>query len=235
MTTQRLLERGGPGRGRLGRHIEHDPRSRAFAFPTGCLPLALSTRRPATVRWRRRAPILNQGQLGSCVGNAVAGVIATDSAGRLGDFDVTEALAVSLYELATQLDDIAGAFPPDDTGSTGLGGMKAAEAMHYIASYQHAFSWRQVVAALQTGPAITGITWRAGCDEPDANGMIHWIGEDRGGHELVLSGIDLQRRVVVLDNSWGRDWGLAGSCEMPIEDYRAALADRGDVTIPVFA
>jgi hypothetical protein len=54
--------------GRLGRHVRHDPRSRAYQVRPRA-PLAKS------VSWERQTPILDQGDLGSCTGNAACGVL----------------------------------------------------------------------------------------------------------------------------------------------------------------
>lgn len=56
---------------RLGRRVEHDSRSRAFAFPTTDLPLV-------SARHTRRIPVTDQGSLGSCTGHAGIGCMGTD-------------------------------------------------------------------------------------------------------------------------------------------------------------
>src|SRR5262245_14501855 len=50
---------------RLGRHVRHDPRSWNFAFGA-----VADTSRLASVRHESQIPTLDQGQLGSCTGNA---------------------------------------------------------------------------------------------------------------------------------------------------------------------
>lgn len=229
--TEFIPEREVHGR-RLGRHIEHDPRSRAFPVPTGCRPMAIA---PKTITWTRRAPIFDQGQTGSCVGNAMAGAICTDSAARKGNATAGEGLAVEIYSRATLLDDIPGSYPPDDTGSSGLAGAKAAQQLGFLSGYRHAFSWKQVVAALASGPAITGISWLEQMDYPDPTGLVAYKGEVRGGHEIEIVGIDIPKNRVWFANSWSASWGLAGYFAMTISDYRKALADGGDVTVPVWA
>ncbi|MEV5953720.1 hypothetical protein AB0M11_08075, partial [Streptomyces sp. NPDC051987] len=58
--------------GRLGRHIEHDPRSRAYALSEDLLP-STYTSAVHTVR----IPVLDQGSLGSCTGNAAEAFAGT--------------------------------------------------------------------------------------------------------------------------------------------------------------
>ena len=97
------------GAGRLGRHVEHDPQSRAFSAGTAAIK---------TVTYQRHGSAFDQGDLGSCTGNAMAGVLMTDPFWVRGR-NLTEADAVALYKAATKLDDIPGKSPPDDTGSSG--------------------------------------------------------------------------------------------------------------------
>ncbi|MFD1274828.1 hypothetical protein ACFQ51_34645 [Streptomyces kaempferi] len=146
----------------LGRHVHHDPRSLDYAH--GVLP----TSAIKTVDWTRRVPHFDQGQLGSCTGNAATGLLGTDSATRSGFTSVTldgnvlpvdEDLAVKVYSLATQLDEFDGAYPPTDTGSSGLGAAKALVKLGLAARYTHAFSLDALKSALQTGPVMVGTTW----------------------------------------------------------------------------
>lgn len=56
---------------RLGRHIHHDERSKAYAYPTAGLTLT-------SAKHARRIPVLDQGSVGSCTGNAGVGCLGTD-------------------------------------------------------------------------------------------------------------------------------------------------------------
>src|SRR3974390_862685 len=108
----------------LGRHIEHDERSKRF-------PVARLAKGPKSATYQRHCPPFDQGALGSCTGNAMAGVLMTEpfwTTGRL----LTESDAVRLYSEATHLDNIRGNYPPDDTGSSGLAVAKAAKKEGWI-------------------------------------------------------------------------------------------------------
>ncbi|MGW3135886.1 hypothetical protein [Streptomyces sp. NPDC001139] len=223
---------------RLGRHVEHDPRSLAFAH--GVLPQ--SAVKP--VAWTRRAPVFDQGQLGSCTGNAAAGLIGTDSNVRRGltgvktsqgPYDVDENLAVAIYKLATTLDNVPGTYPPDDTGSSGLGAAKALKKLGLAVGYTHAFSLDSLKSALQTGPAMLGIVWLNSMfdPKPDATLTVDRKSGVAGGHEIVCAGWD--GAYFRLDNSWGAGWGDGGSCHVYEDDLRWLLSQDGDVTVPQFA
>lgn len=203
---------------RLGRHVLHDPRSRNY-------PAEMATK-IVTVRHQRNVPIFDQGSLGSCTGNAAVGSVSTDPFARKG----TPEEAVEIYAAATHLDQVYGTYPPDDTGSSGLAVMKAMKTRGWISSYAHSFGLEHTLLALVLRPGITGITWRDGCDHPDSHGVVQYIGNSRGGHEVELIGIDADARLVWFANSWGDGWGLEGYFAMSFDDYGKALADDGDAT-----
>lgn len=230
-----------PARPALGRHVEHDPRSLAYAH--GVLPKTAIK----SVDWTRRAPIFNQGQLGSCTGNAAAGLLCTDSATRTGLttvaltgdptlWPVDEELAVEVYKLATTLDNITGSYPPDDTGSSGIGAAKALKKLGLATGYTHAFSLDALKSALQTGPVMVGTVWLDSMFEPTAAGNITVArdGGVAGGHEYVISAYDAGARQFRIDNSWGDGWGVRGSAWITEADMQWLLSQQGDVTVPVW-
>ncbi|MFB7244661.1 hypothetical protein ACFCYX_19635 [Streptomyces populi] len=224
----------------LGRRVEHDPRSLAFAH--GVLPASAIK----SVDWTRRAPIFDQGNLGSCTGNAATGLLATDSAARTGLTSVTidgsvlpidEDLAVRVYSLATQLDEFDGAYPPTDTGSSGLGAAKALKKLGLASSYTHAFSLTALKSALQTGPVMVGTVWLNSMFAPTTVGTltVDRNSDAAGGHEYVISAYDAGSGQFRIDNSWGENWGVRGSAWIEAADLQWLLSQQGDVTVPAWA
>lgn len=226
---------------RLGRHVQHDPRSLAYAH--GVLPESAIQ----SVDWTRRAPIFDQGNLGSCTGNAAAGLVGTDCSARTGltsveisgnILPVDEKLAVQVYSLATQLDDIQGTYPPDDTGSSGLGAAKALVKLGLATKYTHAFSLSALKSALQAGPVMLGTVWLNSMFDVDAK-TGHVIVDRNsgvaGGHEYVISAYDATGGAFRIDNSWGDSWGANGSAWFAQADVQWLLSQEGDVTVPAWA
>lgn len=209
--------------GKLGRNVEHDPRSRAYGITAAAVPLR-------SVTHRRYGGIFDQGSLGSCVGNACAGALNTVPLHATGR-TLKEADAVALYELATTLDDAPGSYPPDDIGSSGLAGAKAAQQRGLISSYQHAFGIDEALQALMAGPVITGTDWHESFDHPDARGLVAISGQVRGGHEFEVLGYDDTRKEVIAANSWGTSYGLRGRFRFAVATWAELLAAQGDVTI----
>lgn len=226
-----------PSAGRLGRHIRHDPRSLAYRYP------ARSTGTLTSVRHQRYIPVLDQGNLGSCTGNAALGAVGTAAlfealAGHsqqpsATDAAVDEQQAVKLYSAATKLDDYPGGYPPTDTGSDGLSVAKAAQRAGLISGYQHATSLESALAALADGPVIAGINWYDSFDQPTSDGFIAITDHAsvRGGHEICLDGLDVEKRVIWFTNSWSTAWGFSGRAYMTWNDFGRLLDEKGDVTV----
>lgn len=211
---------------RLGRHLNHDPRS--LAFRVG------QTATPKSVTWERRIPILDQGDLGSCTGNATVGVLGTEpffstlNAQEKGTLN--EDLAVSIYGQATTLDSYPGQYPPDDTGSDGLSIAKAVKLRGLISGYQHILSIGEAHAAIQNGPFIVGTLWTNDMFKPDARGVVTPSGKPAGGHEYECNGYDLDHDEWLFCNSWNTSWGVDGTFRMSTKSLQYLLSQQGDAT-----
>jgi hypothetical protein len=185
--------------------------------------------------------VLDQGDLGSCTGNAALGAVGTamlfealaDNPGCPSETDAAadEEQAVSLYSAATKLDDVRGTYPPDDTGSSGLAVAKAAQKVGLISGYKHATSLEAALTALAAQPVITGVNWYEGMDSPDSSGLVRVTGQVRGGHEFVLDQLDVENRLVWFTNSWSKSWGHDGTAALSWDDLGRLLDEDGDVTV----
>lgn len=211
-----------------GRRVEHDPRSRSYAYQ----PRYAAS---ASVMWTHHAPILDQGWLGSCVGNAMAQCLNTTvfSHHRPRRRYLTETDAVALYSAATTLDDYPGTYPPEDTGSSGLAVAKAAAARGYITRYDHCFGLDHMIQALQSQPVIVGTVWTQDMMSTDSRGFVHPTGKTVGGHEYLCLGVNLRDKYLTFLNSWSDQWGRQGRFRVRFDDFTRLLADDGDVTVPI--
>lgn len=216
----------------LGRHVHHDPRSRDYPAATGPVQ---------DVMWHHRATILNQGQLGSCTGNAMAQCLGTDPLWHKG-VRTSEKKAQDIYSLGTKLDDIPGQWPPTDTGCSGLGVGKAAKTLGYISKYTHAFGIEHAKAAIAVSPFLSGTEWLKSMFQVDANGFVTVDGDVEGGHEYEAAGYSLKKRAFAFINSWGVRWGVAipelgikggGGFWIAESDYNDLLNAQGDILVPV--
>jgi hypothetical protein len=210
---------------RLGRQINHDPRSRAYRYRR--VPTALQS-----VTHLPSIPCLDQGDVGSCVANTGTELLATDAFAAVTHIPtLDEAYAQALYHDCTAADDYPGTWPPTDTGSDGTTLGAVLKTRGLASGYQHAMDPASFLDALQTCAVPIGITWKSGCDNPSSTGLIRWTGSVRGGHELLACGYDADRQWVMLQNHWGSSWGVGGRCWISVADLTAALANDGDATI----
>jgi hypothetical protein len=217
----------GPG---LGRNIEHDDRSRAHdADPRTVIRVRIE---PKT--WPRYSPILDQGAVGSCTGNAMAAWLACAPHASRDNLEnpCDQALALRLYSLATRLDVWPGEFPPDDTGSSGNAVAKAARRLGLIRGWGWCFTTDSLIRRLMVGPVIVGVPWYSGMYSPDERGEVFPSGEPVGGHEFLIRGW-LGASGFLCDNSWGSAWGpLDGSFRLSRSSWDFLRRNRADVTVP---
>lgn len=246
MTVMRF--RYNPTDPRLGRHVLHDARSAFYAH--GVMPRSAVK----SVEWTRHIPILDQGQLGSCVPNNAPEFLGTDALGYTGVTSVTvatadikgeftagsvwnldEDFALRMYRLVTRLDSYPGAWEPDDTGSDGLALAKALKMLGFADKYTHAFSYRALVSALQSGPVTLGLEWENSMfrTQPDGRITIDYASGVAGGHQVFARKFDAENDRVWIDNSWGADgFGLDGRGWFQGSELAVHLKRAGDVTVP---
>lgn len=210
---------------KLGRIVNHDPRSKMFAFNTADIKIT-------NITHQRMIPVLDQGQIGACTGNAGIGSINTEPCGvsSFPVFSADEAGALKLYSEAEKLDGGAG-YPPEDQGSSGLSIAKVLLKAGVISAYQHTFTLNDALKALMQYPIITGTNWHEDMFTPDADGRVHPTGAIEGGHEYEAFKVDADLGHIWFYNSWGTDWGVNGTFYMTWEDYANLLKENGDVTV----
>jgi hypothetical protein len=214
---------------RLGRLVAHDSRSKAYALPVGKIE---------TARHARHVPVFNQGQIGSCTTNAGLGALGTgiflSTALKLvmreNKIGFDDKSALELYTRVTKIDEFQGAYPPDDTGSSGNAVGKLFKQLGLIAGWQHALSLEAALTELSQRPVITGVPWYAGFDKPNPNGYLVKSGRVKGGHEFVVDEINVGNEWVGCTNSWGTEYGTGGRFKMSFKLWESLLKERGDVT-----
>lgn len=220
---------------RLGRNLWLDARSLSYMVENDAASMG---QRLTNQYWERLVPILDQGSLGSCTGNAGVGALGSkpyyDQVGRTtfgtaDDATELEQFAVKLYSDATRVDPYPGAYPPTDTGSSGLAICKVLMSRGAIRGYNWARTATGFLQLLQRGPVLQGMPWYNAFFDPDRNGFIdssrswRWSGL-AGGHEIEavaveISTSDLYSSIITYANSWGTGWGDAGYFRMRLRTY----------------
>jgi hypothetical protein len=224
---------------RLGRHEELDAKS---------VPYFVRAMDPDKIKpssFEVPIGILDQGNLGSCVGNATTyhlsnlfkddlswcTLVLKGKRYRITAGGDNQPFAVASYHFATTKDGFRGVYPPDDTGSSGIGSGRAMKAQGLIEGYDWATSLLGVATLLQRGGVLIGMPWYDSMFDPDRLGFI----DNRpdlfrpeylaGGHELYLAGLETwypqtpEKSVAWGYQSWGGSWGDAGRFRMRLSTW----------------
>ena len=172
-----------------------------------------------TKHWDDHIPALNQGNVGSCVGNGFAHEIASDP---LPVPNVDEEFALKLYKLAQTLD----GYPLPHDGSSVLAGAKASAQLNYIKEYRWATTLKEVAQALSyLGPVVIGVNWYDDMEDIDLGGYIYPTGAIAGKHCVCLTGITVSNSAFVVrgKNSWGQVWGYNGHFKLHSDDLEKLI------------
>lgn len=247
----------------LGRTLEHDPLSRNFVHPVR------RAVRKKNVTHTLAAPHLNQDDIGSCEGDTAAEFFNCAKAIRnrqafwrgrglppTKGFNTRQYLkqinALDLYSLATTKDNdgIPGEYPPEDTGTSGVGIAKAMQERGGIERYNWTFTFNDFLAALQTQPIMLGTNWYDSMFEYDSNGFViepNFKAEPVGGHAFLAFAqrwnykdhplaIGCTNHWVWDDNSpWGVRISSHDGCFWIAGDWSEQLLihEQGDSLVPV--
>lgn len=226
---------------RLGRHVEHDQRSRMFA----AAPRELAPERKDAF-WRSTTGPINQGKIGSCTCSSLVQWLNSDFAasirialfGRADEY-FTQDDALRLYALATRkYDHIPGFYPEEDTGSTGNAAAKAARYLGWLKAWGWTFSFRSLQAMVEKTPVTVGTIWTN--TMYNANNGLVTVGSlaesnIAGGHQYLNCGISWKDEMMLYRQSWGDDVdGLkpGGYFAMSFKDAQSLQEADGDVTVP---
>jgi hypothetical protein len=226
---------------RLGEHLFLDGRSVPFAVEKDPAAMAAT---PRSVDWGVHLPILDQGKVGSCVGNTATEALGADPVWEtLPDsvkVDLDQDYAYRLYSDATRIDGYLGVFtyPPaggQDTGTWGIAACKVAKKRGLISGYRWALSMSGLLRLLQDGPVLWGTAWHRQMFHPDHNGFVKPKGPIDGGHEVLIRAADVKNAdsdfagtVLTCRNHWTSIWGDGGEFRITIEDVKFLRSEGCD-------
>lgn len=211
----------------LGRRHAPDDRDRGFL-----LRAAIPAPPPGVVRrsWWAYHTRLDQGATPTCVGHAWAHFLADSPYLH----DVSEAQALAIYDGAQHNDEW---FGEDYDGTSVRGGAKFLQGEKRIGTYYWAFSLADVVRCLLAqGPVIVGTNWYEGMFDTvnvDRYPFVEIGGDVVGGHAYKLDGVDTERKLVRMKNSWGTGWGRNGFARMSFDTLEQLLDEDGEACMAV--
>jgi len=221
-----------------------DARDCAYAAPLIRFPQGL----PTSIDLRSECPpVYDQGQLGSCTGNGIAGAIEFDQR-KQGNTEFTPSRLFIYYNERVIEGTVA-----QDAGAQIRDGLKSvatlgappetdwpyditkfadkpnpqayADALQdLVTSYVRVSQvLTQMQGCLAEGyPIVLGFTVYESFESQSVTdtGVVPMPASGEkvlGGHCVVGVGYDDTKRVFIIRNSWGPDWGMKGYCTMPYE------------------
>lgn len=224
----------------LGRNVFLDSRSKNFAVQPDATPVT-------SIRHPQYIGILNQGDIGSCTGNASTSCAYHDPFFTPGmpnwPYAPDEQGAQAWYHDNTVNDGYPGTWTPpnsgEDTGSDGLTSSKNAVTAGIASGYQAALDLDSSLQQLMKVPGITGIPWYNSMFNVGSDGLLTVDQKSglAGGHELVVDeivaadepGNGTGQLLVGGDNSWDISWGKAGRWYLKAADWWTLRQQEGDV------
>jgi hypothetical protein len=228
---------------RLGRHVEHDDRSKMVEHMFAARDLKPKHK---DAHWTSLAPPINQLDTGSCTCSSEMNVLNTDFFtaarqeinGHPSSF-FTQQDALDLYALATKLDAFPGFYPEEDTGSSGNAAAKASVRKKWLTSYSWLFSFSSLQATIERRPLTIGTLWTNKMF--DCKNGIVTVGSladsnIAGGHQYAMTGIVWNDGLFEFRNTWGDqdEWPgckPGGYFAMSFSDVRSLQEADGDVTV----
>jgi hypothetical protein len=186
-------------------------------------------------------PILDQGSEGACVGFGwTAEGLASPVRVNLSRLKVRapkepNKFAQYVYAFAKTIDEYDGV---DYEGTSVLAGAKSMQTFGLLKEYRWAFSMNEVIdSIISKGPVVLGIPWYDGMYEAPG-GVLKVSGENIGGHCILAVGYRVAsplaggKDTVILQNSWGTEWGINGLAEIEVSEL-AKLVAEGEACLPI--
>lgn len=134
-----------------------------------------------------------------------------------------------LYQEAQKVDEWPG---ESYDGTSVRAGAKVLKTNGFINGYSWAWDLNTTVNALLTvGPVVVGTWWLYNMFFPNSDGKITATGAKMGGHAYLLDGINVEKRIIRIKNSWGREWGKNGFAYISFEDMESLILDNGEACL----
>lgn len=181
--------------------------------------------------WWAKGWIGNQGATPECVAYSWShwfedGPVIQDTiAGRAKPvYNTTE-----LYETFRKYDGIEGNY----AGTTVRAGAKTLQKLGIVEEYRWAQTIEEVINTVKyLGPMVVGTNWMEGMNHPtSAQHIIRPTGRSTGGHAYLLNGINMDKELFRIKNSWGSTWGYRGIAYIRFRDFEKLLNDRGEACV----
>jgi len=77
-----------------------------------------------------------------------------------------------------------------------------------------------------------GTNWTERMNNPTSRQyIIHPTGKSVGGHAYMINGVDQDKELFRIKNSWGTGWGDLGMAYIRFDDFEKLLNDQGEACV----
>jgi hypothetical protein len=139
-------------------------------------------------------------------------------------------LPTGIYNICQFYDEWEGI---DYAGTSVRAGAKILKMIGLISEYRWATSVQDLAyVVLEESPVVVGTDWYEGMD---GGGILKVTGALLGGHAWLVDGVDTDKKLFRMKNSWGTNWGEHGRAYIPFEDMEILLSRDGEVCLGIEA
>jgi len=190
-------------------------------------PTPSTTPKRKSMYWESNEWWGNQGNTSQCVGYAWAHWIEDGPIRHGGIPPIVD--PTYIYVNAQKIDE----WPGENYDGTSIrAGAKFLKSINKISSYYWAFDLKTLIdTVLYLGPVVCGTNWYHGMFYPNASGVIRPTGRVLGGHAYVINGIDIDKKLFRIKNSWGQRWGKNGFAYISFTDMEKLIRENGEICI----
>ena len=136
-----------------------------------------------------------------------------------------------IYKEAQKLDEWVG---ENYNGTSVRGGAKYLKNTNKISSYLWTYNINVLIDTVLTkGPVVVGTNWYRSMFFPDKNGLMRVTGKLTGGHAYVINGVDKNKKLFRIKNSWGKNWGKSGHAFISFSDMEKLIKQNGEVCLAI--
>jgi hypothetical protein len=172
----------------------------------------------------------NQGDTPQCVGYAWAHWIEDGPVKHIGKKPVISPTLI--YKEAQKIDEWPG---ENYAGTSVRAGAKYLKNTNKIESYLWTYNINTLInTVLNVGPVVVGTNWYYNMFFPDRKTAIIRIGGRlAGGHAYMINGIDINKKLFRIKNSWGQKWGASGHAYISFNDMEKLIKQNGEVCLAI--
>jgi len=208
----------------LGRLVSKDDRDKAFPMKAALPPTGEQI---MTRYWNQSAYWGDQGKTSMCVAYAWTHWL-TDGPITHKNFTPKQA---EIYNAAQLVDEWEGT---GYDGTSVRAGAKVLQSMGMVGAYTWSWSVEEIAAAIiHKGPVVAGTNWYNDMFKPSHEGIIKPVGKLAGGHAYLLNGVNINKGLFRIKNSWGRDWAKQGNAYISFKHMQTLLNESGECCLAI--